>query len=291
MPRGPRLRVREALDHGREVLARAGLRTPDLEAELLLRHVTGWDQAQTIIRSEELLSPTAQDGYAAALLRRERREPLQHITGTQAFWKSSFVVTRDVLIPRPETEILVERSLALLAGVGNPVVIDAGTGSGCIAISLALERPDATVHATEVSRAALEVAKENSRRLGAVVQWHETDLLGGAARWAPRADLVVSNPPYVAPGERADLMPEVGDYEPAVALFPPGDTLHFYRRLVTDATSCLAPGGALAVEIGVGMAAAVNDLFATAGYEGVEVVPDPQQIPRVVSGRKKRPIA
>lgn len=278
--------ARDVLVQGSEKLRRAGVAEPDLDAEVLLRHVLGWDRAALLTRSAEKVSAGAVSRFDELVARRAAREPLQYITGVQAFWKAEFVVTPAVLIPRPETEILVERALRLLDGTVAPVVIDVGTGSGCIALSLAAERPDATVHAVDVSPAALAVARENAARLGLEVRFHEADLLAGAAAWARGATLVVSNPPYVSAEERPSLMPEVRDHEPPSALFAPGDPLHFYKRLIEESRPLLCPGGALAVEIGAGRAPAVVDLMRGGGFEVVAVDRDLQGIERVVAGAR-----
>jgi release factor glutamine methyltransferase len=280
------VRARDLLSRAREQLARAGVADDDLDAELLLRHVTGWDRAALLAQLDRDVATAEAEAFDAAVARRAAREPLQYVTGLQWFWKSEFVVSPAVLIPRPETEGLVELALQLLRDVRDPVVTDVGTGSGCIAVSLALERPDAAVHATDVSRAALDVAAQNARRLGARVHFHEADLLAGAASWAPACDLILSNPPYV---DRSDprLMPEVRDHEPAVALFPPGDALFYFRRLARDAAPYLTPGGGIAFEVGAGQAAAVSDLLRAEGYEHIAAHDDLRGIPRVLGARRR----
>jgi release factor glutamine methyltransferase len=267
----------------------ARIESPEWDAERLLRHVLGWDRA-TLVASPEA-SPSAE--HAAELRRvvreRARRIPLQHLTGTQAFWKQELRVTPDVLIPRPETELLVEAALELLRGAARPVIADVGTGSGCIALALAAEREDAELHATDLSEAALAVARDNERRLGLEgrVAWQLGDLLEPvAAAIRGRADLVVSNPPYVDQAERDSLAPEVRDHEPALALFPPGDALSVYRRLVPAAAEVLKPGGVLAVEIAPALDRAVARLLEAAGFEGIEVRKDLAARPRAVLGRR-----
>ncbi len=288
------MRVREALSRGRGQLQAAGLDAADFEAELLLLFVRGMERAALLARLEEPLPPADLERFLALVARRAAHEPPQYLTGRQDFWKHTFAVTPAVLIPRPETELLVERALRLLdegeaqgaGGAARPTLIDVGTGSGCIAISLALEKP-AAVHATDISPAALEVARGNAAALGANVAFHEGDLLAGAGSWAPGADLIVSNPPYVDPADRASLMPEVRDHEPSMALFPPGDPLHFYRRLAQEAGAVLRPGGAIAVEVGAGQAAAVSQLLAASGYDHLASDHDFQGIARVVHGRRR----
>jgi release factor glutamine methyltransferase len=265
-------------------LQAAGVPSPEWDAERLLRHVTGWDRATFIAHPDSLIGDDAVSRLRQLVARRAARVPLQHLVGVQAFWRHDFVVTPDVLVPRPETELLVETALGLLRGTDHPVIVDVGTGSGCIALSLAAERDDAEVHATDVSVAALGVARENARRLGLAerVAFHHGDLLAPVAALAGRVDLVLSNPPYVDPADRDSLEPEVRDHEPALALFPPGDALSVYRRLGPDAVALLRPGGWLAVEVGQGQAAEVAAIFDAAGLVRREPVADLQGIARVV---------
>lgn len=211
--------------------------------------------------------------------RRARREPFSHISGRRMFYKSSFRVTPDVLDPRPDTETLVE--LALNKPFNR--VLDLGTGSGCILISLLIERPEATGVGTDISHKAVLVAGENAARLGVadrlvlpLSDWY--DDIGG------RFDLIVSNPPYIAAGEMEALQPEVRDYEPRAALTDEADGLTAYRRISSRALQHLKPGGRLLVEIGPTQGAAVSDLFREGGLENVEVHHDLDRRERVVSG-------
>lgn len=266
-------------------LAAAGVEMPDRDAERLLRHVLGWDRAALLARPAHAVSEPERERLRALVRRRASREPLQYILGAQAFWKHEFLVTPAVLIPRPETELLVETSLECLKHLERPLVVDVGTGSGCIALSLAFERPDAEVHATDVSGPALRVARQNARWLGldGRVTFHEGQLLEPVA--GLEVQLVVSNPPYVDPSERDSLAPEVRDHEPHLALFPPGDALAVYRRLVPAAARALRPGGALAVEISPALPAGVQALFRDAGFPEPTVHEDLAGRPRVVRGR------
>ena len=266
-------------------LAAAGVEAPEWDAERLLRHVLGWDRATLYASPGHVVPEADAERFRALVQRRASREPLQYILGTQAFWKHEFLVTPAVLIPRPETELLVETSLELLKDVPAPVVADVGTGSGCIALSIAAERPDASVHATDVSEPALEVARENARRLGLEgrVTFHRGQLLEPLS--GLEVNLIVSNPPYVDPGDRGGLLPEVRDREPALALFPPGDALSVYRRLVPASALLLRAGGALAVEIPPSIPGDVARLFTEAGFTET-VRPDLAGLARVVFGRR-----
>jgi release factor glutamine methyltransferase len=280
--------VAALLGEAEAVLAAAGVEHPDRDAERLLRHVVGWDRASILASPAAEVPAAAEAGFRALLARRARREPLQHLIGFQAFWRHEFVVTPEVLIPRPETELLVELSLDLLSRAERPLVVDVGTGTGCIALSLAHERRDAEVHATDVSGPALQVARQNARRLALEkrVAFHRGDLLEPVWGLAGRIHLVVSNPPYVDPAERDSLAPEVRDHEPALALFPPGDALAIYRRLVPAAAAALRPGGALAVEISPAMPEPVLGLFRAAGFAEPTVHADLAGRPRVVHARR-----
>jgi release factor glutamine methyltransferase len=255
---------------------------------LLLRHVLGWERADVIARAAEDVPPAAAALFEAAIEQRARRRPLQHLTGHQAFWRYDFVVTPDVLIPRPETELLVERALELIRDRPAPVVVDVGTGSGCIALSLAAERPDAQVHATELSPGALLVARGNAARLrvDARVTFHEGDLLEPVTPLAGAVDLVVSNPPYVSVEEWVTLEPEVRVHDPRMALVPPEGVRALYDRLVTRAAVTVRPGGFVLVEIGARDEGRAAQAMARAGLAAIETRPDLQGIPRIVSGRR-----
>jgi release factor glutamine methyltransferase len=274
--------VAALLEEAAARLASAGVASPDLDAELLLRHALGWERARLLAAPGETVPSEAEARFQALVDQRARRRPPQHLLGTQGFWRHDFVVSPDVLIPRPETELVVEQTLVRLRGLQRPVLVDVGTGSGCIALSLAAELPDAEVHATELSAAALDVARVNARRLGlqARVAFHEGDLLLPVQ--GLRFDAIVSNPPYVDTAGRAALPPEVRDHEPSLALFPPGDVLGIQRRLAGQALPALRPGGWLIVEVGLGQADDVSALQRDAGLEVDDVVRDLQGIPRTV---------
>lgn len=284
--------VKEALRRAEERLRAAGIPSPGLDAELLLRHVLGLDRAGLLTRLGDPLQDEAGSRFDELVEARASRRPLQHLTGVQDFWRHAFRVTRDVMIPRPETEILVDTALRFLEGRANPVVADVGTGSGCIAVSLAHERKDARVIATDASAAALEVARGNAQEagLGARVELRLGDLLAPLAELAGEIDLIVCNPPYVGADQLAALEPEVREQDPRLALVPPsGDALELYRRLAAGAPALLRPGGGLLVEVGYGMGEAVTGLFRDAGLLVRPALHDLQGIPRVVAG--ERPLA
>jgi release factor glutamine methyltransferase len=251
-----------------------------LDAVLLARHVLGWDTATWIVRERERADNRAIVAFETLVARRVAREPVGYLLGVVEFWGLSFEVTPDTLIPRPETELLVERALAAAKRMENPVIIDVGTGSGCVAIAIARERRDARLIATDISGAAIEVARRNAARLGVEsrIVFRRTTGLGDGA------NLVVSNPPYVASGDR--LPPEVRDYEPHSALFAGADGLDVIRSLVSEARERLDGGARLLFEFGAGQAAAVRGLLAPPHWSDVQLVDDLQGIPRVAQASR-----
>ena len=224
--------------------------------------------------------------YNALIERRLRGEPIQYITGEAEFYGLPFRVTRDVLIPRPETEHLVERVLALAAAFPHPRIADIGTGAGAIAVALAHHLPQAAITAIDLSERALVIAQENAtlNKVDARVRFLAGDLLAPVA--SERFDLVVSNPPYVADADRAYLSVEVRDHEPALALFAGAHGLAIYRRLIPAAFAALAPGGFIALEIGCGQSAPVGELLVAAGFAQIDFTPDLQSILRVATARR-----
>jgi release factor glutamine methyltransferase len=280
--------VLEALHQSTARLRSAGVDSPEHDAEVLLRHVLDWDRSRLIADGAAPLAPEDETSYLRLVDERARRRPLQHLTGTQWFWNHEFRVTPDVLIPRPETELLVEAALELLRDVECPRVVDVGTGSGCIALSLAAERTDAEIHATDISEPALAVARANAVRLGldGRVAFRRGDLLEPVGALTGRLDLVLSNPPYVSVAELPRLSPEVRLHDPHQALIPPGDRLSVYRRLAPEAARLLRPGGGVAVEIGQGMEDEVVREMERASLRISSVRPDLAGIPRVVIARR-----
>jgi release factor glutamine methyltransferase len=255
-----------------------------LDAETLLMHLIHRDRAFLIAHQNEILTAEGAVSYYALIERRMAGEPIQYITGEAEFFGLPFKVTRDVLIPRPETEHLVEKVLSFAANFEEPRIVDVGTGSGAIAVALAHKLPDAQITAIDISAAALEIARGNAELNGVAerVRFLEGDLLAPVA--GEEFEIVVSNPPYVAESDRESLAVEVRDYEPAVALFA-GRGLDIYRRLIPGARDRLVPGGYLAMEIGYGQNKAIARLLAKAGIEEIEFTGDLQGIPRVASGR------
>ena len=288
--------VREAV----ALFAAAGIDGPERDAEVLLAHVLGLDRGALHARPERPVGKDASSRYRDLARRRAAREPLQYLTGVQEFWSLPFRVTPDVLIPRPETEGILEALLerSLPAGPGRPRLLDLGTGSGCLAIAAAHALPEARVVAVDDSEAALEVARQNARALGvadrvtfALGDLYAALLPGDQDAALPHGgeapfDAILSNPPYIAAGELEALAPEVRDHEPRRALTPGDDALAVHRRILAGAPGALAAGGWLFVEIGAGQQAAIRSLYAAqAAIRLEEIRPDLAGIPRVVVGR------
>lgn len=253
-----------------------------LDAEVLARQVLGWDRARFLVDRNEKATSVFLLKYEPLVARRERREPVSYILGTREFWGLPFEVGPDVLIPRPETEFIVEEALALAGRDSRPVIVDVGTGSGCIAVSLAREIPGARIIATDVSKYALAVARRNAIRheVAERITFVETSFLDGIE---DTIDIIVSNPPYVPAVAQPALTPEVRDYEPAVAVFGGDDGLEGLRSVVEGAAKRLRPGGWLVMEFGCGQDDCVTDLVK--GISGIDVVKirhDLQDIPRTV---------
>ncbi|HEV8724518.1 MAG TPA: peptide chain release factor N(5)-glutamine methyltransferase [Candidatus Binatia bacterium] len=276
--------VRESV----QCLIEAGLETARLDAETLLSHVLKLTKEQFVLFSDMPLRPEQMRHYEELLLRRIRREPVAYITGRQEFWSLDFRVTPDVLIPRPETERLVEITVGLAREFPeNKVfkILDVGTGSGAIAVSLARELPSSMIWATDVSIEALEIARSNAARNGASerVRLLHGDLFEPVGEIAGRFDLIVSNPPYIRSAEIDALEPEVSLWEPRGALDGGVDGLDYYRRIAREASDHLAPNGAVTVEIGADMGKEVARLFAGGScYTGVTVFQDYAGRDRVV---------
>jgi release factor glutamine methyltransferase len=244
------------------------------------------ERAALLVRWKEVLDAEEAASYVALVERRMAGEPIQYIIGETEFYGLPFRVTRDVLIPRPETEHLVEKALELAVGFQALRIVDVGAGSGAIAISLACKLPQAAVTATDLSSPALAIARQNAERNGVSsrIRFLRGDLLAPVKE--EQFEIVVSNPPYVPAGDRASLAVEVREYEPALALFAGGDGLDVFRRLIPAAFATLTPGGFVALEIGFGEAQAIAGLLMDAGFESIEFVPDLQNIPRVACARR-----
>jgi len=268
----------EVLRASDEFLARKGADSPRLDAELLLSHALGLSRLELYTQHDRPLSEAERATARELVERRGRREPLAYILGEWGFRRLTLKTDARALVPRPETEIVVERALALVAGIGAPRVVDVGTGSGAIALAIAEEHPGARVTATDISPDALVLALENAERLELAVAFVETSSLDGLA--GP-FDLVISNPPYVDREEVDALPPEVRDWEPRLALVGDGQS----EELIRTAGAVLAPGGALVLECHEGRARQVAAALEAAGYDEVTITPDLAGRDRVVEGR------
>ncbi len=289
--------VRTALREAFAELRAASVPSHTLSAELLLIHTVGRDRTWLYAHPEEEIAAADAERYFELIARRAAGEPTQHLTGKQEFWGLEFEVTPDVLIPRPETEHVIELALDRLAlrerragrkqtltGEGLQIA-DIGTGSGCIVIALAKELPGATFYATDISSAALAVAHSNAARHNATdsVRFVEGHLLGGVP---PLLDLIVSNPPYVGRHEAERLPREVRDHEPQIALYGGEEGYELYAGLIAQSAAHLKPGGILVLELGHNSLPAVQPLLDAPVWTNVAVTNDLASIPRVIAAER-----
>lgn len=293
------MQLKQALAAGVDRLTAEQVPSPRMNAELLLRFVLNCDRAYLFAHPERELTAQEESHYQSALAERSRGVPAQYITGHQEFWGMDLIVTPAVLIPRPETEHVIESALALLAleapnsshregagtaaGVSPIRIVDVGTGSGAIALALAKELPKAEIHATDISAAALEIARANAARhqLDKRIHFHQADLLGNLN---PPFDLVVSNPPYVGESEEDQVQLEVRKFEPRSAVFAGATGTEVIARLIPQARPALRPGGWIVLEVSGTIVGRVRNLLE--GWESIEVTNDLQSIPRVIRARK-----
>ena len=276
------MKIREVLLEAAQTLDTNRISNPRLTAEILLAHVLKAEREYLFTHADDPMDDLNREALDQTVWRRTEGEPLQYITGVQEFYGRKFTVTPDVLIPRPETEHLVDAVLEFGPREGSRI-IDVGTGSGCIAVTLALEIEGAHVFASDISEAALRVARSNARQLGAnprLVCMELLDAVNGSF------DFVVSNPPYVPARELAGLQREVREHEPHLALVAPGEPLELYRRLIEAAHERLRNGGHLMLEIGLGMEEEILGLLGS-GWWKLPTKLDLQGIPRTVIARRE----
>ncbi len=275
-----------------EFLSACGIDDAETDAWYLMEYVTGMNRTRFLLERKERMGPDAQEKYLALIRRRAEHVPLQHLTGSQEFMGFTFRVSRHVLIPRQDTEILAEEAVKYLreqtpkqaeAGGRQKRALDLCTGSGCIAVSLKKLCPDVSVTASDLSEEALETARGNGRMLGADVTWVKSDLFQNIEG---TYDLIVSNPPYIRTDVIEELSEEVRLYEPRMALDGHEDGLYFYRRIAKDAAAFLEPGGRLMLEIGYDQGKEAAGLLAQNGFEGIKVLRDLAGLDRVVTGRR-----
>ena len=273
--------IRRVLDWTKGYLSDKGVVNARLESEWLLAAVTGHDRVGLYVNFDQPLTDAELAGFRSMLARRAKREPLQHILGTQEFFGLDFEVSPAVLIPRHDTEVLVTEALRLAPGA--KAILDIGVGSGCIAVALARSLPSAEIIGVERSPEALELARRNAERCGVRITMFEGSLFEPFAD--QKFDLIVSNPPYIPTADLERLQPEVRDYEPPGALDGGVDGLDYYRLIVPSAPGHLNPGGWLVVEVGIDQAPEVKRLFESAGFTETFTARDPQGIERVVGGK------
>lgn len=283
------MNLRDALTSALDRLTAGRVGSPRMNAEMLLMFTLSCDRAYLYAHPERELTAEEQSRYEEAITQRGGGIPAQYITGHQEFWGMDLIVSPAVLIPRPETEHVIEMVLALARDRGRASskslrIVDVGTGSGCIALALARELPQAEIHAADISPAALEIARANAARhdLAARVRFHETDLLAGMDRGS--FDFVVSNPPYVGESEEDQVQLEVRKFEPRHAVFAGPTGLEVIERLIPQAQDVLKSGGWLVFEISGAIAAAVQRLLGL--WNHVQIANDLQGIPRVASAQK-----
>ncbi|HST20001.1 MAG TPA: peptide chain release factor N(5)-glutamine methyltransferase [Blastocatellia bacterium] len=284
--------ISEAIAAGARQLQSSSVDEARRTAGVLLCHLLGIDRTHLLTKSDQQIEEPDYQSYLQLIERRATGEPLQYITGHQEFYGLDFIVTPAVLIPRPETEFLVEQVIKL-SGESHliaPLIVDVGTGSGCIAVAIATSRPNAKIIATDVSTAALAVAQKNAERnsVGQRIEFLEGNLLeplfGRGLELS--VDILASNPPYVEEGRPELVQREVHDWEPHTALFGGADGLNFYRRLLADGLKYVKPGGYLVCEIGYTQLDVISDMIAGPSWELIEAISDLQGIPRTLTVRK-----
>ena len=281
----------EALQKAAESLSAHNVPDARLDAELLLRHVLGKDRAWLLVHMQDRLDDQVQRSFERIIDRRKLREPLQYITGIQEFWGVPLTVTPDVLIPRPETEFVVEAALKAVSGITTPVIVDLCTGSGCIAISLAKELPKARIFATDRSDRAVHVAQENARQNDVAdrIRFLEGDLFEPLEEMdiRGRIDVIVTNPPYVRSGDLTTLQPEVRDFEPEMALVAGPEGTEVAERIIHQAPGYLKLGAPLIMEMGIGQTTALRKILeSTHKFGSIEIVRDLAGIERVITAER-----
>ncbi|MCS6816208.1 MAG: peptide chain release factor N(5)-glutamine methyltransferase [Blastocatellia bacterium] len=283
--------IRQALEWARRRLEEANVEDPRRTAGTLLAHALQRDYLYVLTRPEEPLSESVWEEFTRLIERRAQGEPLQYITGHQEFFGLDFLVTPDVLIPRPETELIVEAVLERASDSARLLIIDVGTGSGCLAVTLAVHLPHARILALDISEAALAVARRNAERhsVHARIEFLVSDLFSAldASAQPPKADFIVANPPYISEAEWPSLPREVRDYEPRLALIAGAEAARLQRRLFAEGQRFLKPGGYLVCEMGYGQYPSLREALEPTAWELVEVKRDLQGIERTLVLRRR----
>ena len=278
-------RVVDIIKSSADFLAKKGVPDSRLDAEILLGNILQKNRLELYLYFDRPLDPQELDRYRQLIQRRGQREPLQHILGETGFMNLILKTSPAALIPRPETEILVEKALSRMQGC-ECRILDIGTGTGCIALALAQELEQAKILAIDISSDALALARENAASNGVSLSFQTVDILTALPRIESRFNLVVSNPPYLAPAEKDMLQQEVRDFDPHLALFDNADGLTFYRRFAEILPQLLVPGGTFLFEFGgTHQEQPVLNIFTSGGYHDLEIIQDYNGDPRVISGR------
>jgi release factor glutamine methyltransferase len=280
------MELRELYLKGRKSFEENGFECPGIEARAILARSLGTDPLEFYAHPERPVDPERREAFEELLRRRLAGEPLAYVTGKREFCSRSFVVTRDVLIPRPETETLAELAIETAGRMKNPRILDLGTGSGCLAVTLSLEVRGCEVFASDVSAAALGVARRNARTHGARIRFVRSDILGSFAKSS--FDIIISNPPYISEAEYAELSPQIRRYEPRTALLGGEDGLGYIRKIAAAATESLREGGFLLLEIGAGQAQSVEDIVCENGFSDIRFETDIGGVERVVKATWKK---
>lgn len=280
------LTVLEAINKSTEFLEKKRIESPRANAEQLLAHVLKCKRLDLYLTFDRPLKQDETDIYRDLIVRRGKTEPLQYIIGSVEFYGMEFKVTRSVLIPRPETEILIERILESVDKEGSIKILDIGTGSGNIAVALAKNLPNSKVTAIDISDDALTVARENSglNNMNGQISFYKIDFVNDNSLGEEKYDLIASNPPYVSIKDYSELNPELKDHEPKIALTDNDDGLNFYRNICPKAKNLLNEGGKIFFEIGIGQAMEVKNILLNNGYSSIEIFKDYSNIERVVQG-------
>lgn len=286
------LKIADAIRYATERLVQAGIQNARLDAEVLLSYFLKKDRAWLITHGKDALEREGQKLFDDAIDRRSRREPLQHIIGRQEFWGLEFTVTRDVLIPRPETELVVETALKIVKRASRATIVDLCTGSGCVAVSLAREIEDARIFATDMSMQTLAVARENARKhdVSDRIRFMDGNLFRPLEELdlRDRVDVITANPPYIRSGDLPMLQAEVKDYEPEIALIAGPEGTEIQKKIIDNASAFLKKQGALIMEMGLGQAETLKTMAADTGsYAEIEILKDLAGIERVIVAHKK----
>jgi len=277
--------IKEAQQWASSFLKKHNIEQAELEAEVLMKTLHNWERSQLFLHWDDKITSDTARRLEDWVERRVQHEPLQYIIGTQSFFGREFIVNESVLIPRPETELLLEKVFQEIdqQWQDQPIdVVDIGTGSGAIAITMALEKKNATVHTVDISQPAIGTATKNADKLKAKVKFHYGSLLEPIIQQDMKVDLIISNPPYIPSKDVLTLMVEVKDHEPILALDGGEDGLNFYRQIIEQSKQVLKHPGIIAFEIGINQAADIKELLLKAGAFKVEITDDLQSIPRIV---------